>query len=37
MIRELLRRETDVEVTGEVRRLRSGFINGITYLPLRFG
>ncbi|MFD7440788.1 cytochrome P450 [Streptomyces sp. NPDC059909] len=34
--RELLRRHARVEPTGEPRRMRSEFINGIKYLPVRF-
>ncbi|MFD7262734.1 cytochrome P450 [Streptomyces sp. NPDC059874] len=37
LIRELLLRHADFELAGEVRRLRSDFINGIKYLPVRFG
>ncbi|MFJ7206581.1 cytochrome P450 [Streptomyces sp. NPDC098789] len=37
LVRELLRRHPDVTLTGEVRRLRSDFINGVKYLPVRFG
>ncbi|MFF7200716.1 cytochrome P450 [Streptomyces sp. NPDC008141] len=37
LTRELLRRHTEVELTGEPRRMRSDFINGIKYLPVRFG
>ncbi|MEU9147093.1 cytochrome P450 [Streptomyces sp. NPDC048349] len=37
LIRELLTRYPDFGITGEVRRLRSDFINGITHLPVRFG
>ncbi|MEU4126145.1 MULTISPECIES: cytochrome P450 [Streptomyces] len=37
LIRELLRRHPDFGLTGEVRRLRSDFINGIKHLPVRFG
>jgi cholest-4-en-3-one 26-monooxygenase len=33
---ELLRRLPDIELTGEVRRLRSNFINGIKTMPVRF-
>ncbi|MFF8263818.1 hypothetical protein [Streptomyces virginiae] len=36
LIRELLRHPTDFELTGEVRRLRSDFTNGIERLPVRF-
>ncbi len=34
MFSELLRRAPDIAVTGEPRRLRSMFINGIKYLPV---
>ncbi|MFD6875665.1 MULTISPECIES: hypothetical protein [unclassified Streptomyces] len=34
---EVLSDQGDFEVTGEVRRLRSDFINGIKHLPVRFG
>lgn len=37
LVRELLRRHPDVTLTGEVRRLRSDFISGVKYLPVRFG
>jgi cholest-4-en-3-one 26-monooxygenase len=33
---EVLRRLPDIELTGEVRRLRSNFINGIKTMPVRF-
>jgi cytochrome P450 len=33
---ELLRRLPDIELAGEVRRLRSNFINGIKTMPVRF-
>ncbi|WOX24690.1 cytochrome P450 [Streptomyces solicathayae] len=36
LTRELLRRHPHVETTDEPRRMRSDFINGIKYLPLRF-
>lgn len=36
LLRALLRRFPDVELTGEPRRMRSDFINGIKYLPVRF-
>jgi cholest-4-en-3-one 26-monooxygenase len=36
LLRELLRRHPEVELTGEPRRMRSDFINGIKYLPVRF-
>ncbi|MEU9107959.1 cytochrome P450 [Streptomyces xanthophaeus] len=36
LIRELLLRHPGFGVTGEVRRLRSDFINGIKHLPVRF-
>ncbi|MCX5409765.1 hypothetical protein OHA37_38670 [Streptomyces sp. NBC_00335] len=32
----LLRRHPDFGLTGEVRQLRSDFINGVKYLPVRF-
>ncbi|MCM1972169.1 MULTISPECIES: cytochrome P450 [unclassified Streptomyces] len=37
LVRELLRRHPEVSLSGEVRRLRSDFINGVKYLPVRFG
>ncbi|MDD9380920.1 cytochrome P450 [Streptomyces sp. ZAF1911] len=37
LVRELLRRHPEVSLAGEVRRLRSDFINGVKYLPVRFG
>jgi cholest-4-en-3-one 26-monooxygenase len=36
LTRELLRRHPHVELTGEPRRMRSDFINGIKYLPVQF-
>jgi cytochrome P450 len=33
---ELLQRIPDMELTGDVRRLRSNFINGIKEMPVRF-
>ncbi|MEU4357424.1 hypothetical protein [Streptomyces virginiae] len=36
LTRELLRHHTDFELTGEVRRLRSDFTNGVKHLPVRF-
>ncbi|MGW1884259.1 cytochrome P450 [Streptomyces sp. NPDC001970] len=36
LTRELLRRHARVELTEEPRRMRSDFINGIKYLPVRF-
>jgi hypothetical protein len=35
MLREFLRRYPDVEPAGEHRRMRSDFVNGIKYLPVR--
>ena len=35
MMREFLRRYPDVEPAGEHRRMRSDFVNGIKYLPIR--
>ncbi len=35
MMREMLRRYPNVELAGEVLRLRSDFVNGIKYMPLR--
>ena len=35
MLREFLRRYPDVEASGEHRRMRSDFVNGIKYLPVR--
>ncbi|MFD9727394.1 cytochrome P450 [Streptomyces sp. NPDC059072] len=37
LVRELLLRHPDFVLAGEVRRLRSDFINGIKHLPVRFG
>jgi cholest-4-en-3-one 26-monooxygenase len=36
MFEELLKRVPDMEVAGEVSRLRSNFINGIKHLPVSF-
>ncbi|MDG4860246.1 cytochrome P450 [Streptomyces sp. T-3] len=36
LTRALLRRFPNVELTGEPRRMRSDFINGIKHLPVRF-
>ncbi|MCW5892436.1 MAG: cytochrome P450 [bacterium] len=36
MFRELFRRLPDLEITGEPAQLRSGFINGIKRMPVRF-
>jgi cytochrome P450 len=36
MFEELLRRLPDIELAGEVRRLRSNFINGYKKIPVRF-
>jgi len=33
---ELLKRLPDIEVSGEVSRLRSNFINGLKHIPVRF-
>ena len=35
MFEELLARLPDIELTGDVSRLRSNFINGIKHIPLR--
>ena len=35
MVRAFLRRYPDVEAAGEHRRMRSDFVNGIKYLPVR--
>jgi cholest-4-en-3-one 26-monooxygenase len=35
MLREFLRRFPDVEAAGQHRRMRSDFVNGIKYLPVR--
>ncbi len=35
MMREFLRRHPNVEAAGEHRRMRSDFVNGIKYLPVR--
>jgi cytochrome P450 len=37
MFEELLRRLPDLEVAGEIRWLRSHFIDGIKSIPVRFG
>jgi cholest-4-en-3-one 26-monooxygenase len=37
MFEELLARFSALEITGEVSRLRSNFINGIKHIPLRVG
>jgi cholest-4-en-3-one 26-monooxygenase len=37
MFEELLARFPEMEITGEVSRLRSNFINGIKHVPLRVG
>jgi len=37
MFEELLARFGDMEITGDVSRLRSNFINGIKHIPLRVG
>jgi cholest-4-en-3-one 26-monooxygenase len=36
MFEELLRRLPDMELAGDVQRLRSNFINGIKHLPVSF-
>jgi cholest-4-en-3-one 26-monooxygenase len=36
MVREVLRRLPDLELTAEPRRLRSNFINGVKTMPVRF-
>lgn len=36
MFEELLRRLPDIELDGEVRRLRSNFINGVKTMPVKF-
>ena len=36
MFEELLRRLPDLQLDGDVRRLRSNFINGIKHMPVRF-
>jgi cholest-4-en-3-one 26-monooxygenase len=36
MLEELLRRLPDLELDGPVQRLRSGFVNGIKHMPVRF-
>lgn len=36
MFEELLRRLPDIELEGPVSRLRSGFVNGIKHMPVRF-
>ena len=35
MMREFLRRYPNVESAGQHRRMRSDFVNGIKYLPVR--
>src|SRR5262249_13974347 len=37
MFEELLARFSELEITGDVSRLRSNFINGIKHIPLRVG
>lgn len=37
MVRTFLRRYPNVELAGEPRRMRSDFVNGIKYLPVRLG
>ncbi len=34
MIEELVKRVSSIELTGEVKRLRSNFVNGIKHLPV---
>ena len=36
MFEEVLARVPDMELSGEVQRLRSNFINGIKHLPVSF-
>lgn len=36
MLEELLKRMPDIELAGEVRRLRSNFVNGYKTVPVRF-
>jgi cholest-4-en-3-one 26-monooxygenase len=36
MFEELLRRLPDIELDGPIARLRSGFLNGIKHMPVRF-
>jgi hypothetical protein len=36
MFDELLKRAPDMQLAGEVSRLRSNFINGIKHLPVSF-
>ena len=36
LFEEILRRLPDMEIAGEVRRLRSSFIDGIKEIPVRF-
>jgi cytochrome P450 len=36
MVEELLRRLQDLELTGEVQRLRSCVVAGIKHMPVRF-
>jgi len=33
---ELLKRLPDIEVSGDVQRLRSNFINGLKHIPVSF-
>jgi cytochrome P450 len=35
MFQELLPRLADIELTGDVRRVRSNFVNGIKMLPVK--
>jgi hypothetical protein len=34
MIEELVKRVSSIELTGDVKRLRSNFVNGIKHLPV---
>ena len=36
MFQEILSRMPDMELAGDVKRLRSNFINGIKHIPVRF-
>ena len=36
MFDEVLDRLHDIELTGDVQRLRSNFINGLKHIPLKF-
>jgi cytochrome P450 len=37
LFEELIRRMPEVRLDGEVKRLRSYFLSGITHMPVAFG